>query len=41
MSGETVLNSDRAMLLHETGRFSVLYVPFDNIRQELLALSSK
>jgi uncharacterized protein (DUF427 family) len=34
--GETVLDSTRAMLLHETGLGPQLYVPMDDIRQDLL-----
>jgi uncharacterized protein (DUF427 family) len=34
--GETVLDSTRAMLLHETGLLPQLYIPDDDVRQDLL-----
>jgi len=36
-SGETVVDSDRAMLLHETGRLPVYHFPLDDVRGDLLA----
>ena len=36
LAGETVLDSRRAVLLHETGTFPVHYLPLDDIRQDLL-----
>jgi uncharacterized protein (DUF427 family) len=38
--GETVLDSTRAMLLHETGLGPQLYIPNDDIRQELLTATT-
>jgi uncharacterized protein (DUF427 family) len=34
--GETILDSTRAMLLHETGLLPQLYLPVDDVRQDLL-----
>lgn len=34
--GRTVLDSDRAKLLHETGLLPVLYIPFEDVDTELL-----
>jgi len=38
--GETVLDSTRAMLLHETALLPQLYIPNDDIRQDLLTATS-
>lgn len=35
LAGQTVLDSERAMLLHESNIFPVLYVPVDDISMEL------
>ncbi len=36
VAGETVLDTDRGMLLHETNILPQLYVPMDDVRSELL-----
>jgi uncharacterized protein (DUF427 family) len=36
LAGETVLDTERGALLHETGLLPVLYVPIDDVRQDLL-----
>jgi uncharacterized protein (DUF427 family) len=35
-AGETVLDTERGALLHETGLLPVLYVPLEDVRQDLL-----
>lgn len=40
IAGETVLDSDRASLLHETGHLPVIYAPLADYRADLLAPSS-
>ncbi len=39
--GETVVDSLRTRLLHESGRLPVFYFPLDDVRQELLEPSTK
>jgi uncharacterized protein (DUF427 family) len=41
LSGETVLDSRRGLLLWETGRFPEHYYPLDDLRQDLLVPSAK
>src|SRR5690348_6924859 len=36
LGGETVVDSRRVMLLHETGHLPVWYFPAEDVRQELL-----
>ncbi|HEX6469215.1 MAG TPA: DUF427 domain-containing protein [Streptosporangiaceae bacterium] len=36
LAGETVLDTERGALLHETGLLPVLYVPIEDVRQDLL-----
>jgi uncharacterized protein (DUF427 family) len=40
-AGETVVDSRRAVLLHETGHLPVYYFPRDDVRQDLLEDSDK
>lgn len=41
VAGETVIDSTRAMLLHETGHLPVYYFPEDDVRMELLEPSER
>jgi uncharacterized protein (DUF427 family) len=41
LGSETVLDSDRAALLHETGSLPVYYVPRDDVRSDLLEPSGR
>ncbi len=41
LAGETVLDSRRVQMLHETGHLPVLYFPDDDLRRDLLEPSSK
>lgn len=41
LGGETVVDSRRTQLLHETGLLPQLYVPFDDVRMDLLEQTAK
>jgi len=41
LAGETVIDSRRTQLLHETGLLPQLYVPFDDVRMDLLQQTAK